>query len=466
MVWFTTGEQFGGSFRKGSRQKQALDPETTVIGSMTPEGQLTSYSTPQFDGANDIVFGPDGNVWFTYFRQVAIGRMSPDGTVTDFFIPTNSECCEPLPTAITVGRDGAIWYTRSNVIGRIPVTATGGSDIREFPISATPAVSITAGPDGAVWFAEARENQPGGNDGTVTGTWPVAPQITDLVTGADGAVWYTLFGTTPGLGRITTTGTITQYNVPQVSAAEYPHITLGPDGALWFTKGTHIVRAQIANLSPAPTSLTFNHRVDAIAPDAQTFVVSAVGIAVGLRADVSVLSPVGGSWLSVSLSGGATPTTVTVRVNPAGLPVGYVSGLRQCDGSGCGRRPISRAGNFEYSSLRWRPRRIRRRFRSCRACALYPMREAAHFAARGRSFDAADRVLRFPVRSSDIPRRRGRRPTVGYHVSDPSGLRRCDGNGASQPGRCRLPSIRQLYRRGSSYCGVTIAADDHGARDG
>ena len=292
MVWFTTGDQFGGSFRKGSRQKQALDPETTVIGSMTPGGQLTSYSTPAFDGANDIVFGPDGNVWFTYFRQLAIGRMSPDGTVTDFFIPTNSECCEPLPTAITVGRDGAIWYTRSNVIGRIPVTATGGSDIREFAISATPAVSITAGPDGAVWFAGAGRISRVASDGTVTGTWPVAPQITDMVTGADGAVWYTLFGTTPGLGRITTAGAITQYNVPQVSAAE-SHITLGPDGALWFTKGTHIVRAQTANLSPAPTSLTFNHRVDAIAPDAQTFVVSAVGIAVGLRADVSVLSPSG-----------------------------------------------------------------------------------------------------------------------------------------------------------------------------
>ncbi|WP_199614091.1 virginiamycin B lyase family protein [Paenibacillus alkalitolerans] len=55
------------------------------------------------------------------------------------------EAC--YPSFITTGADGALWFTenQSNRIGRITVDG----DIREFPIP-----SANAGPVGAVWFAE------------------------------------------------------------------------------------------------------------------------------------------------------------------------------------------------------------------------------------------------------------------------------------------------------------------------
>jgi hypothetical protein len=47
--------------------------------------------------------------------------------------------------------------------------------------------------------------------------------------GPDGALWFTQYYS--GLGRITTSGAVTEYTVPLGSDG----ITVGPDGALWFT---------------------------------------------------------------------------------------------------------------------------------------------------------------------------------------------------------------------------------------
>lgn len=55
-----------------------------------------------------------------------------------------------------------------------------------------------------------------------------------IASGPDGALWFTEYNTNK-IGRISTSGAITEY--PVISAASYPYsITTGPDGALWFTE--------------------------------------------------------------------------------------------------------------------------------------------------------------------------------------------------------------------------------------
>ena len=103
------------------------------------------------------------------------------------------------------------------------------------------ATSIVAGPDGALWFL-------GGTTGiariTTSGTVTdfTLPNLggyaSSLAVGPDGALWFTINGATfdPvkfSIGRITTDGTFTNFTDPSIH--DPFGITAGPDGALWFT---------------------------------------------------------------------------------------------------------------------------------------------------------------------------------------------------------------------------------------
>jgi len=139
-----------------------------------------------------IVAGPDDAMWFTESSENRIGRIAPDGTITEFKLRKG-----PGPTAITVGPDKALWFTKHAWIGRISLTGKvsyfsipPGVDLRA-------PYAITSGPDKALWWTSCHEN---------------------------GAI-----------GRITTNG-----RVSIVAFNEGPHacpngIVTGPDGALWVT---------------------------------------------------------------------------------------------------------------------------------------------------------------------------------------------------------------------------------------
>lgn len=126
------------------------------IGTITTTGVTipTSNSGPQ-----SIASGPDGTVWFTELTSNKIGRLSPDGSMTEFPIPTPNASLE----GIAVGPDGNLWFAEAGgpidpaaggagKIGRI--TPTGA--VTEFPLP-TPnsfPLGVTAAPDGNVWFTE------------------------------------------------------------------------------------------------------------------------------------------------------------------------------------------------------------------------------------------------------------------------------------------------------------------------
>ena len=73
----------------------------------------------------------------------------------------------------------------------------------------------------------------------------VSQALTDIAAGPDGALWFT--GVPGEVGRITTSGVVTEFPVPDVpppsgsppgTASTPPTlsaIVAGPDGSLWFT---------------------------------------------------------------------------------------------------------------------------------------------------------------------------------------------------------------------------------------
>jgi hypothetical protein len=93
-------------------------PSANRVARMTPQGQVTEYAVPTASSNPfDIVAGADGNMWFTELDTGKIGRVSPQGAVTEFALPLASS----QPRGIAAGPDGKIWFTEigTGKIGRI-----------------------------------------------------------------------------------------------------------------------------------------------------------------------------------------------------------------------------------------------------------------------------------------------------------------------------------------------------------
>jgi virginiamycin B lyase len=268
------------------------DRNNNKIGRITTAGVVTEFPITGLSSAQSFVFtniaaGPDGALWFGFARvspaphRMGIGRITTTGTISEFLLPVPSPSGSHIMYGITAGPDGALWFTepQDNKIGRI--TTTG--ELTEFPLPPLPKpgvasyVGITMGPDGALWFANPFGNQNGEisritTAGAVT-EFPIPPAFTGvpgITAGPDGALWFTQSNGRK-IGRITTAGAVTEFPIPPASHVgrgpfRIGHdawgITMGPDGALWFTDtiankiGRITTTGELSEfLLPAPNSL-------------------------------------------------------------------------------------------------------------------------------------------------------------------------------------------------------------------
>jgi len=177
-LWFGLGFDFGDA-----------------VARMTTAGNVTMYflADRALNNIQEIASGPDGNLWFTEKASDIIGRITPDGTITEFPLPQTSSG----PVGITSGADGNLWFTEhdGNRIGRITPEGT----ITEFPLPTfgNGPDQITRGLDGNLWFTEVLSDK---------------------------------------IGRITPDGTITEYWLFSFQPLEMHGIAGGPDGRVWFTE--------------------------------------------------------------------------------------------------------------------------------------------------------------------------------------------------------------------------------------
>jgi streptogramin lyase len=236
-----------GPARHGSRlQVEGLEGRA-LLASIT-EFLLPQHGIlPPSGSANQIVAGPDGNLWFTENDTVsnAIGRITPSGQITEFKVPTDGGD----PFGITVGPDGNLWFTENfgDKIGRI----TPSGQITEFPIGLSHQFTegITTGPDGNLWFAE--------NGGHAIAKMTTSGQVTqyplsssespvNITVGPNGNLWFTDKGT-HSVGQITTSGAVTEYPLPSI-IADPTGIVTGPRGQdLWVTEDFYGKIAQISS---------------------------------------------------------------------------------------------------------------------------------------------------------------------------------------------------------------------------
>lgn len=106
---------------------------TGTIGKLTPDGKVQTFAIPTVGSVPIYIkAGPDGNMWFTELVGNMIGRITPDGAITEFAIPTPNSG----PIAIIPEPGGkAMWFTEEagNKIGRVDMSGK----ITEFPVPMT-----------------------------------------------------------------------------------------------------------------------------------------------------------------------------------------------------------------------------------------------------------------------------------------------------------------------------------------
>jgi streptogramin lyase len=329
-IWFTEGEGPGGT--------------TVRVGRVTLDGTVTELelSDGSSVGLRGITNGPDGNLWIVHAFANKIGRLTTEGILTLFPIPT------PFSGSIdiTTGSDGALWFTESlgSKIGRI---STDGV-LTEYPVpgsSVQGPFRITAGSDGALWFVTASEEGAPGiqasrsigridTHGVVT-EFPVPPFFGffgGITTGPEGNLWFTQSNESR-VGRMTTSGAVTLFSLPLPNSAP-GDIVLGPDGNLWFTEdlGNRIGRLTPAGVLTEYTVPTPSSRPGGIAsgPDGNVWFTEIAGNKIGrlvLAPRVTSSSPLPPAQpgvpysLSLQATGGISPYAWSVQSGqlPPGL---------------------------------------------------------------------------------------------------------------------------------------------------
>ncbi len=88
---------------------------------------------------------------------------------------------------------------------------------------------------------------------------------------------------------------------------------------------------QSTTLTPTPSSLSFVWQSGAALPAAQTISVKAGS---STAAFTTVIAPLGTEWLTLTPSAGALPASMSVLVNPSGLPIGVYDAVIQFTATG------------------------------------------------------------------------------------------------------------------------------------
>jgi virginiamycin B lyase len=199
--------------------------------------QQSGFYSPQA-----VASGPKRSLWVTDDVDQDVGesgvvQIATSGSQVNTYYYGGVTSEGSLFTDITEGPDHALWMTdeyNRQVLRMTPTGTYTGYPLNEFM---TP-LAIASGPDGALWFTES-----GGSKSQI-GRITTSGQISQygasgdplaIAVGSDKALWFTELQA-GAIGRITTAGKVTVYSKGITPGSNPYWIAAGPDGALWFTE--------------------------------------------------------------------------------------------------------------------------------------------------------------------------------------------------------------------------------------
>ena len=118
----------------------AAQPGTAAVDEgrqASSEVRITEFPLPDGSQPGGIVSGPDGALWFYETGTNQIGRITTDGQITEYPIPT-ADASEQYQGFLGVGPDGAIWFTENRTIGLGRISTDGQVTNADRPDRAQP----------------------------------------------------------------------------------------------------------------------------------------------------------------------------------------------------------------------------------------------------------------------------------------------------------------------------------------
>lgn len=236
---------------------------TATLVNLMPSGRTTSFSLPFQDG-EAIAPAPEGGLWISGMKHSGASELlmrTASGKVTAYNgggLPVNQG---PV-CGMTTGTDGRVWMSTStygNSTKKHPqydiYAMTTGGKVTAYtnPSTQLDTCSLVKGPDGNVWYVDQMGNDigkitPAGKVTEYSGPainvslngWGGRPYPADIIVRPGGDLWFfnDLPSATESVGKITTSGTVTDFPLPAkyfLDSTVPMGLTAGPDGDLWVT---------------------------------------------------------------------------------------------------------------------------------------------------------------------------------------------------------------------------------------
>jgi virginiamycin B lyase len=232
------------------------NPGGDTIGRITPKGVITEFKLAKGTHPQTITAAADGNLWFTMRQLDRIGVMDTTGNLIHEY---SVRLSGGSPYYIAPSPDGAVWFTdyafdTADALDKVERMTLDGNSVTKYDLAQCGCgpYGVTYGPDGNMWFSEELGATPEMNgsafgtvdrvslDGKTVDRYPPSVDHSTmpaaLSPGPDGNVWFTeIDADQHSIGRITPTGTITEFKIGENSMWTNGIVT-GVNGDLWFTE--------------------------------------------------------------------------------------------------------------------------------------------------------------------------------------------------------------------------------------
>ena len=210
------------------------------IGRITTDGAITEYQIPTVPSAPaEITASPDGNLWFTEFGANPAQGRPADARKSSGLEGMGASAGQPPLTGSPsgpMGQSGSRRTARTRSAGSRSTAPPSSEYGQEYGLNGFKPGDITTGPDGRLWFTESEAHKVGairpGNPPAIE-EYDFPGSDPSGIAASGGSIWFTMHNLDQ-VGRISTLGQSLDVFGPTGRAPS--GIALGPDGALWFAE--------------------------------------------------------------------------------------------------------------------------------------------------------------------------------------------------------------------------------------